>query len=898
MGAISTSAPALWLKPDAITGLSDGAAVATYVDSSGNSLDATQGTSGLRPTYKTNIKNGLPIVRWAGGQIMGSNASASGAQSAAFVFKSNSYGVRSLIGSSANGGFQFYTQTDATLQVVSQGVSVIGVSQKVAVAPGEWHIAIVTLQPGLAWTIDIDGVLAASGTTGTSLTAGLTTLIGANLGMTQNFDGDTGDIIKWNRALTPSERAGIAAELLTKWAIRYAPLVNLTYSASSTYSADWVPANLGDGAIGYTGVPSRSWSPATGTGFPVQVQAQALSSVVVDQYRIIARSDAPQYTPKDFTFQGSNNGTSWTTLDTRTGQTFTAGESKTYTTSNTTAYTYYRLDITASNTTDATFSEWSLWGPNVAPVTTVVTTDEAIWDADSFTGQIAGSNATPWIDTTNSHTASLTSMSPPLYYPSVVNGHGVARFDQFRGLVTDMMLWSGPVTMTAVIKPAGTDLSTIIGNGGSNGGLQWRYDANKQTLNQQNTLGLYTPNRQDSSMNTTAFHVISIKWTPGCRYRNAVVERTSTFSVSMAAAFATNGDASNYWDVSPVAPNYPTWLRMQPLDVAAHTSYTITPRASALSTAPKDFILQGSMDGNTGWTDLDTRTGITWPTSAAQTFTFSNSTAYPYYRLYISAPVSGGQINLVDVQLGSVPVRVGQIVSYHNGRINGWATRDTDQTVQMNETAWFISVGRDSGEKFNGDIAYLRVVKNEVDDADVLTQHTTLLTKYAISPASGGSEKVLPMARLQAPIASGSWRAMFMTDGVVGTTNNSWSAEAPPPKTISGGTSKPTIMTSYSFQARTDAAASMPSAWTLEGSNNGTSWTVLDTRSGVSWSNSQLQNFVVSGAGAYTQYRWVITAAQGGSSTWPSMTEMYTYGAPPLNTGTGTGFWGILMAAS
>jgi hypothetical protein len=51
-----------WWKADSLV-LADGDPVATWTDSSGNGRDATQGTASLRPTYRTNVVNGLPIVR-------------------------------------------------------------------------------------------------------------------------------------------------------------------------------------------------------------------------------------------------------------------------------------------------------------------------------------------------------------------------------------------------------------------------------------------------------------------------------------------------------------------------------------------------------------------------------------------------------------------------------------------------------------------------------------------------------------------------------------------------------------------------------------------------------------------------------------------------------------------
>ena len=54
----------LWLKADALA-LSDGAAVATWPDSSGLANNAAQATAGSRPLFKTNILNGKPVMRFA-----------------------------------------------------------------------------------------------------------------------------------------------------------------------------------------------------------------------------------------------------------------------------------------------------------------------------------------------------------------------------------------------------------------------------------------------------------------------------------------------------------------------------------------------------------------------------------------------------------------------------------------------------------------------------------------------------------------------------------------------------------------------------------------------------------------------------------------------------------------
>jgi predicted alpha-1,2-mannosidase len=70
---------------------------------------------------------------------------------------------------------------------------------------------------------------------------------------------------------------------------------------------------------------------------------------VVD-YALTSANDSPGRDPGDWTLQGSNDGTSWTDLDRRTGQDFSDRfQTKEYRFTNATQYTYYKLDITANH---------------------------------------------------------------------------------------------------------------------------------------------------------------------------------------------------------------------------------------------------------------------------------------------------------------------------------------------------------------------------------------------------------------------------------------------------------------------------------------------------------------------------------------------------------------------
>lgn len=77
----------LWLKADGITGISDGTSITTWMDSSGNSNDASQSNASYRPILKTGIINGYPVVRFNGAnQFFNFPASAFSSYTAATMF--------------------------------------------------------------------------------------------------------------------------------------------------------------------------------------------------------------------------------------------------------------------------------------------------------------------------------------------------------------------------------------------------------------------------------------------------------------------------------------------------------------------------------------------------------------------------------------------------------------------------------------------------------------------------------------------------------------------------------------------------------------------------------------------------------------------------------------------
>ena len=106
-----------------------------------------------------------------------------------------------------------------------------------------------------------------------------------------------------------------------------------------------------------------NWSTVFATYGGAWFQLQFPTAVAVGAYTFTSANDASSRDPKDWKLQGSNNGTTWIDIDTRTGEMFANRfQTKRYEVSGTPqAYTYYRIFMTAINGgTLFQMAEWRL----------------------------------------------------------------------------------------------------------------------------------------------------------------------------------------------------------------------------------------------------------------------------------------------------------------------------------------------------------------------------------------------------------------------------------------------------------------------------------------------------------------------------------------------------------
>jgi predicted alpha-1,2-mannosidase len=118
--------------------------------------------------------------------------------------------------------------------------------------------------------------------------------------------------------------------------------------ATITASGDNAPAE--GKAQAFDGDKGTKWLVFATTGW---IQAQLKQPQTVTDYAITSANDEPGRDPADWTLQGSNDGSTWATVDQQSGQSWDArGETRTWQVKDPQPYLYYRLNVTANNGAD------------------------------------------------------------------------------------------------------------------------------------------------------------------------------------------------------------------------------------------------------------------------------------------------------------------------------------------------------------------------------------------------------------------------------------------------------------------------------------------------------------------------------------------------------------------
>ena len=156
----------------------------------------------------------------------------------------------------------------------------------------------------------------------------------------------------------------------------------------------------------FDGLDTTDWSSGdSGQTATLQYDHGTYTHWAITSYLLTSSSLTDSSDPSEWQFQGSNNGSSWTTLDTQAAQTFSARKQpKRYSFTNLTPYRFHRLNVIATlgGTSGVALAEFQLWNADTDGIGSVSigTTDQGA--AQAFDGNIgtkwfSGSGNTGWI---------------------------------------------------------------------------------------------------------------------------------------------------------------------------------------------------------------------------------------------------------------------------------------------------------------------------------------------------------------------------------------------------------------------------------------------------------------------------------------------------------------------
>ena len=241
-GVGQTSNNVLWLKADAITGLSDGNDVTSWTDNSGNSNTLSQGSTTYTPRYYSNIINSKPVVRWEQADTRLRKTSFNNVPTTAvtsiFVNRNSDSndGLISYATAADNNSYLIFNSGNVTTYRGGSNASSQVINGNIwRIITATWHSS------GGNWYLYRNGTQSYSGVvgSGTSNTAGGCLAIGAEQDAVdggydpaQSHQGDFTEVIMYNTVLNTAQRIIVENYLSSKYGIAIA---NDRYAYDATH---------------------------------------------------------------------------------------------------------------------------------------------------------------------------------------------------------------------------------------------------------------------------------------------------------------------------------------------------------------------------------------------------------------------------------------------------------------------------------------------------------------------------------------------------------------------------------------------------------------------------------------------------------------------------------------
>ncbi|MCG8319729.1 MAG: gliding motility-associated C-terminal domain-containing protein [Cytophagales bacterium] len=405
------------------------------------------------------------------------------------------------------------------------------------------------------------------------------------------------------------------------------------------------------------------------------IQFQLNTPAVVGIYTLTTGNDAPERDPKDWTLEGSPNGTDWTVLDTRANRQLGGRFNTTaFEIENSIAYAYYRLYITALNGS-GTFQlgEWRLLEAkapeapaNLSAVSSAGNEIFLTWEDNSMVEK--GFQLERSLDNITFQKIADFNTNVTSYYDNDLS-QGTTYYYRIRSYNS-----FGTSDFTPVVEVTTLDYSGAFIDITDDGGT---LTVSKENDNENEN----SPKFIDNDINTK--FLVGFTPTLWTQY-----ESKSAFSTHLV------------------------------------TKYSITSANDAPSRDPKDWTFEGSNDG-LNWVILDTRTNQSFPSRFQErSFTFANSDLYQYYRLNMTENHGSDAYQMAEWQIFGIPLNAPAVpANLTVTEVTEYAISISWDDVANNESGYEIAKSTD-GSSFTA-------IDTVEADVSVFTENSlNLLTTY------------------------------------------------------------------------------------------------------------------------------------------------------------------------
>jgi hypothetical protein len=293
---------ALWLDAKQITGVANGAALATWNDLSGAGHNATQTTLANRPTYQSTAMNGQPGIRFDGSNdylaIAGSVVTGAQARTVFVVGQPTVGGNKGFVdlGNGSATGRAFMLSAEYGVRAAS-GNALFNQAATVGV-PALYVVQLngTTTTSLSAWVNGTAlGIASAVSATIDTTGSGAVGAYAANPAASTNFAGDIAEVVVYNRVLSTSERQSLEQFLAGKYGVSWQG--GSVPTSTSTATAVSTSTPLATATPTSTGVPPAATATPTRTATSVPT-ATATSGGSVPQSvpNLVLWLDASQLT--------------------------------------------------------------------------------------------------------------------------------------------------------------------------------------------------------------------------------------------------------------------------------------------------------------------------------------------------------------------------------------------------------------------------------------------------------------------------------------------------------------------------------------------------------------------------------------------------------------------------